>query len=108
LVARVIGVASEGVWVPETRSGAGSSAWGVRVGRWDGRAGAARSAYSRWGGRCRGGSGCVAVLIDESATRGVSSDWLAGSMLDDRAVVGCTLVEGPVRPMRVVVLDVVA
>jgi hypothetical protein len=38
----------------------------------------------------------------------VSSERLAGPVLDDRAIVGCALPEAPVGPVRVVVLDVVA
>ena len=55
-----------------------------------------------------GESGCVAVLVDESVTAGVSSDRLAGSMLDDDGVGGCVLFERPVGTVGVVVLDVVA
>ena len=36
-----------------------------------------------WVGRCRGGSGCLAVLVDESVAGGVSSDRLAGPIRDD-------------------------
>lgn len=50
----------------------------------------------------------MAVLVDESAAGGVSSDRLAGPRLDDAAIVGCALAEGPVGPVRVVVLDVLA
>ena len=58
-------------------------------------------------GRCSVGSG-RAVLVDESVAGGVSSDRSAGPVLDDFAVVRCALVERAVRPVRVVVLDVVA
>jgi hypothetical protein len=48
----------------------------------------------------------LAVLVDESAAGGVSSDWLAGPVRDDVARVGCALAEAAVRSVRVVVLDV--
>lgn len=54
-----------------------------------------------------GGSGCLAVLVDESAAGGVSSDRLARPIGDDRRVVGCALPERPVGSVVVVVLDVV-
>ncbi len=55
-----------------------------------------------------GGSGCVAVLVDEPVAAGVSSDRVAGPILDDHAVVGCALAERPVGAVVVVMLDVVA
>src|SRR3954465_13843846 len=74
----------------------------------------------RWVARCGGGSGCLVVLVDDSATGGVSSDRLAGPIGDDFGVVGgpfaqrpvgpgrVVLSARPVGPVRVVVLDVVA
>src|ERR1700704_6252326 len=53
-----------------------------------------------------GSSGCLAVLVDESAAGGVSSDRLAGPVRDDFARVGRALTEAAVRSVRVVVLDV--
>ena len=50
----------------------------------------------------------MAVLVDESAAGGVSSDWLAGPVCEDFAPVGCALAEAAVRSVRVVVLDVLA
>lgn len=50
----------------------------------------------------------MAVLVDESVARGGSLDQLAGPTFDEVAMVGCALIEGPVGPMRVVVLDVAA
>jgi hypothetical protein len=56
-----------------------------------------------------GGSGCVAVLVDESAAGGVSSDRSAGPILDDCCwASGWSLVEAAVGSVRVVMLDVVA
>lgn len=94
--------------VPETRSGARWAslefASGHAAGEW------ARRSWrlGGWVGRGRGGSGGVAVLVDESAARGVSSDRLGGPILDDFGVVGCSLAERPVGAVGVVVLDVVA
>jgi hypothetical protein len=53
----------------------------------------------------RGGSGCVVVLVDESVAGGVSSDRLAGPVRDDFGVLGCALLERPVGPVGVVVLN---
>jgi hypothetical protein len=55
-----------------------------------------------------GGSGRLAVLADESAAGGVSSDRSALPILDDAAIVGCASVEAAVGPVGVVVLEVVA
>ena len=55
-------------------------------------ASASKRPCSWWFGRCLGGSGCLAVLVDESAAGGVSLDRLAGPMIDD-AVVGGALAE---------------
>jgi hypothetical protein len=55
-----------------------------------------------------GGSGRVAVLVDEPVAAGVSSDRSAESILDDQVVRGRVLFERPVGAVRVVVLDVVA
>ena len=55
-----------------------------------------------------GGSGCLAVLVDESAAGGVSSDGWAGPACDDVAIVGCALPESAVGPADVVVRDVLA
>jgi hypothetical protein len=59
-------------------------------------------------GRCWGGSACLAVLVDESTTGGVSSDRSAEPVRDDFGIVWCALTEPPVRSVRVVVLDVLA
>jgi hypothetical protein len=50
----------------------------------------------------------LVVLVDESAAGGVSSDRLAGPILNDVAVARCALAEAAVRSVRVVVLDVLA
>jgi hypothetical protein len=50
----------------------------------------------------------LAVLVDESAAGGVSSDRSALPILDDAAIVGGALVEAAVGPVGVVVLEVVA
>src|SRR2546430_498868 len=71
-----------------------------------GGAGASKLASSCGAGRCGGGSGCLAVLVDESAAGGVSSDRSAGPIRDDVGVVRCALPEAAVGPVRVVVLDV--
>jgi hypothetical protein len=42
------------------------------------------------------------VLIDESTAGGVSSERLAGPILDDSAIVGCALAEAAVGPVGVV------
>src|ERR1700704_2705597 len=55
-----------------------------------------------------GGSGCLAVLVDESVAGGVLSDRSAGPIFDDFGVVRCALAEAAMRSVRVVVLDVVA
>src|SRR5258705_174623 len=81
----------------------------VRDGRAVGEAGASKVTKTGWVGGCRGGgSGCLAVLVDESAAGGVSSDRLARPVGDDCPVVGCALAERPVGTVGVVVLDVVA
>jgi hypothetical protein len=55
----------------------------------------------------RVGSGCGAVLVDEPAVGGVSSDPLDwADRVDEVTVVGCALAQAPVGSMRVVVLDV--
>jgi hypothetical protein len=54
-----------------------------------------------------GGSGCLAVLVDESAAGGVSSDRPAGPTGDDVGIVGRALTEAAVGPVGVVVLEVV-
>src|SRR6516165_4491139 len=59
-------------------------------------------------GRWRESSGCLAVFVDESVAGGVASDRSAGPVLDDFAGVRCALRERAMRPVRVVVLDVVA
>jgi len=48
----------------------------------------------------------VAVLVDESAAGGVSSDLLAGPVRDDVAIVRRALTKGAVGAVGVVVLDV--
>ena len=50
----------------------------------------------------------MAVLVDEYAAGGVSSEWLAGPVGDDAAVIGRALPERPVGSVGVVVLDVFA
>jgi hypothetical protein len=50
----------------------------------------------------------LAVLIDESAAGGVSSDRVPGPVFDDVVFVGCALTEAAVGPVRVVVLDVLS
>ncbi len=57
-------------------------------------------------GRCRGGSGCVLVLVDESVVAAVSSDRLAGPVRDDFGSVPGALAERAVGSVLVVVLDV--
>jgi len=52
------------------------------------------------------GSGCLAVLVDESAAGGVSSARSAGPMFDDIAIVGCALMQSAVGSVGVVVRDV--
>src|SRR5207244_11431481 len=59
-------------------------------------------------GRRGSGSGCLAVLVDETGAGGVSSDRLAGPELDDLGAVWRALAEAAVGPVRVVVLDVSA
>ena len=52
-------------------------------------------------------SGGGAVLVDESAARGVSFDLVAWLDRDDiGGVVGCTLVDSAIRAVLVVVVDV--
>ena len=58
-------------------------------------------------GRGRRLSGGGAVLVDEPAAGSASFDRPAWCDRDDVLIVGCALVEGSVRAMRVVVLDVV-
>ena len=96
------------LWVPETRSG---SPW--RSSRLTSRLVVGeRARRSRtWpvmGWPLSGCSGCLAVLVDESAAGGVSSDRLAGPVGDDFGVVGWALPKTAMRPVRVVVLDVFA
>jgi hypothetical protein len=59
-------------------------------------------------GRCCGGSGRLAVLVDESVAGGVSSDRSTGPMLDNVRLVWCALVKAAVGSVGVVVLDVLA
>ena len=59
-------------------------------------------------GRRQCGSGCLAVLVDESAAGGVSSDRSAGPILDNFRIVRCALFKTAMRSVRVVVLDVLA
>jgi hypothetical protein len=96
------------VWVPETRLSVrgdiGSVSRVVAGLCW-----ARRNRSLSWWGRARGsGSGCLAVLVDESAAGEVSSDRLAGPVRDGCGAVGRALAECSVGPVRVVVLDVFA
>jgi hypothetical protein len=81
------------LWVPETCSGVGESRrmlmWARVVG-----CGRVETDVARLGvGRCGGGSGCVAVLVDDSAAGGVSSDRLAGPIHDNFRTVRRALTE---------------
>jgi hypothetical protein len=96
------------LWVPETRSGlrcASSKVASESVVRERARR---TGGFAAWAGRGRRDSSGLAVLVDESATRGVSSDRLAGSIRCDHVVRRCALFERPVGTVGVVVLDVVA
>ena len=52
------------------------------------------------------GSGCLAVLVDESVAGGVLSDRSAGPILDDVRVVRCALSEAAMWSVGVVVLEI--
>jgi hypothetical protein len=96
------------VWVPETRRVCVMSTVGVPFGVCDRGAGSSKLTRPRFAGRLSGGSGCLAVLVHESAAGGVSSNRLAGPILDAAAIVGGALVEAAMGPVGVVVLDVLA
>ena len=79
------------------------SVLGVRFGVCDGEVGASKLARRRFRLTvCRSDSGCVVVLVDESAASGVSSDWSAGPVRDDFTTVGSVLTEAAVGPVGVV------
>jgi hypothetical protein len=52
--------------------------------------------------------GGLAVLVDEPASSGVSSDRLAGLILDNFGVVRCRLPEAAMRSVRVISVDLLA
>jgi hypothetical protein len=72
----------------------------------DGGVGASKLMCWWWGWPLSGGSGCLAVLVDESVAAGVSSDRSAGPIFDDVAIVWCALTETAVGSVGVVVRDV--
>ena len=103
-----IGLERTILWVPETRSGYSVNLSGLGSGSLVG-----ERARRSWRirdrvGRSRGGSGRLAVFVDEPVTGGVSSDRLAGPVLHDAVVAGRASPEAAVGSMPVVVLDVLA
>jgi hypothetical protein len=95
------------VCVPNTCPMLGEECWWVVVGRVVGEW-ARRRYVAHVGLVVVGGSGCFAVLVDESVAGGVSSYWRAGPIGDNFGRVRCALTEAAVRSMRVVVLDIFA
>ena len=100
------GISGRSLWVPVTRWGARLAESGCRLGGVRRESGRVEAEVVHVWSAVVERSGCLAVLVDESAAGGMMSDRSAGPILDNFRIVRCALLKTAMRSVRVVVLDV--